>query len=50
MTLIINGQAKPSQIVSHHFAIDDVPMAYEKFDKRKDGNTKVLIRFGKQAA
>lgn len=43
--LIINGRAKPGKIVSHHISIDDVPEAYEKFDKRIDGYTKVLIRF-----
>jgi glutathione-independent formaldehyde dehydrogenase len=43
--LIVNGRAKPSKIVSHHISIDDVPEAYDKFDKRIDGYTKVLIRF-----
>lgn len=43
--LIVNGRAKPSKIVSHHISIDAVPEAYEKFDKRADGYTKVLIRF-----
>jgi glutathione-independent formaldehyde dehydrogenase len=43
--LIINGRAKPSKIVSHHIAIDDVPEAYEKFDRRIEGHTKVLIQF-----
>jgi len=46
--LIVNGRAKPSKIVSHHIAIDDAPEAYEKFDKRIDGYTKVLIKFGEQ--
>lgn len=44
--LIVNGRAKPSKIVSHHIAIDAAPEAYDKFDKRIDGYTKVLIRFG----
>jgi glutathione-independent formaldehyde dehydrogenase len=49
--LIVNGRAKPSQIVSHHITIEQAPEAYEKFDKRVDGYTKVLIRFdGKKAA
>jgi glutathione-independent formaldehyde dehydrogenase len=43
--LIVNGRAKPSKIVSHHIDIDDVPEAYEKFDQRIEGYTKVLIRF-----
>ena len=50
--LIVNGRAKPSKIVSHHIRIDQAPDAYEKFDKRIEGYTKVLIRFdeGKAAA
>jgi glutathione-independent formaldehyde dehydrogenase len=50
--LIVNGRAKPSKIVSHHIRIDEAPDAYEKFDKRIEGYTKVLIRFdeGKAAA
>ena len=41
--LIISGRAKPSFVVSNHCDIDDAPMAYEKFDKRIDGYTKVLL-------
>lgn len=48
--MIVNGKAKPSQIVSHHIQIDEVPDAYNKFDKRIEGYTKVLIRFDKKAA
>ena len=48
--LIVNGRAKPSQIVSHHIGIDDAPGACEKFDKRIDGYTKVLIRFDERTA
>lgn len=43
--LIVNGRATPGKIVSHHIQIDEVPNAYEKFDKRIEGYTKVLIRF-----
>jgi glutathione-independent formaldehyde dehydrogenase len=43
--LIVNGRAKPSQIVSHHIDIDEAPDAYSKFDQRIEGYTKVLIRF-----
>lgn len=43
--LIIQGKATPGKIVSHHIKIDKAPEAYEKFDKREDGYTKVLIRF-----
>ncbi|KAF1991610.1 GroES-like protein [Aulographum hederae CBS 113979] len=41
--LITSGKAKPSFVVSHDINIDDAPGAYEKFDKRIDGYTKVLI-------
>jgi glutathione-independent formaldehyde dehydrogenase len=46
--LIVNGRAKPSKIISHHIQIDQAPDAYEKFDRRIDGYTKVVIRFGKE--
>ena len=41
--LIISGKAKPSFVVSHEISIDQAEDAYEKFDKRIDGYTKVLI-------
>lgn len=41
--LIIFGRAKPSFVVSHEVSIDEASDAYEKFDKRIDGYTKVLI-------
>jgi threonine dehydrogenase-like Zn-dependent dehydrogenase len=37
------GTAKPSFIISHNIKLDDAPTAYEKFDKRIEGYTKVLI-------
>jgi glutathione-independent formaldehyde dehydrogenase len=43
--LIVNGKAKPSQIVSHHILVEDAPDAYEKFDYRIHGYTKELISF-----
>ncbi len=48
--LIVNGKAKPSQIVSHRIPIDQAPDAYDKFDRRVDGYTKVLIKFGEKVA
>jgi glutathione-independent formaldehyde dehydrogenase len=48
--LIVNGRAKPSKIISHHIQIDQAPDAYEKFDRRIDGYTKVVIRFGNEKA
>jgi len=41
--LIIAGRAKPSFVVSHELPLADAPMAYEKFDKRIDGYTKVVL-------
>ncbi len=43
--MIIGGVAKPSFIVSHHISIDEAPQAYDKFDHKEDGYTKVIIRF-----
>jgi glutathione-independent formaldehyde dehydrogenase len=48
--LIVNGKAKPSQIVSHRIRIDEAPEAYKKFDQRIEGYTKVLIKFDEKAA
>jgi glutathione-independent formaldehyde dehydrogenase len=41
--LIITGRAKPSFVVSHELPLDQAPVAYEKFDKRVEGYTKVLL-------
>jgi len=41
--LIISGRAKPSFVVSHECGLDEAPTAYEKFDKRIEGYTKVLL-------
>ncbi len=41
--LIIRGQAKPSVIVSHEMSLDEAVGAYDQFDKRADGWTKVLL-------
>ncbi|WP_210508909.1 glutathione-independent formaldehyde dehydrogenase [Naasia sp. SYSU D00057] len=41
--LIIRGRANPSLIVSHEVGLDEAPNAYDKFDKRIDGYTKVLL-------
>jgi glutathione-independent formaldehyde dehydrogenase len=42
--LIIAGRAKPSVIVSHRLTLDEAPGAYEKFDQRRDGYTKVVLK------
>jgi len=41
--LIITGRATPSFVVSHKLPLDQAPTAYEKFDKRVEGYTKVLL-------
>ena len=42
--LILAGVAKPSFLVSHRLPLDAAGQAYEKFDKRVDGYTKVLLK------
>lgn len=41
--LIIAGRAKPSFVVSHECSLDEAVEAYDKFDKRIEGYTKVLL-------
>jgi glutathione-independent formaldehyde dehydrogenase len=41
--LIIEGRAKPSFVVSHELPLEQAPDAYEKFDKRVEGYTKVIL-------
>lgn len=41
--MIVSGKAKPSFVVSHEINIDEAPTAYQKFDQRIEGYTKVLI-------
>ena len=41
--LIIAGRANPSFVVSHVVKLDEAPDAYQKFDKRIDGYTKVIL-------
>ncbi len=48
--LIHTGKAKPSLIVSHELSLDQAPEAYQSFDERKDGWTKVVLKPGKQKA
>ncbi|WP_030858777.1 glutathione-independent formaldehyde dehydrogenase [Streptomyces sp. NRRL S-37] len=42
--MIIQGRAKPSFVVSHELPLDQAPSAYDKFDKRIEGYTKVVLR------
>lgn len=41
--LIIRGRANPGLIVSHELGLDEAVNAYDQFDKRVDGWTKVLL-------
>jgi glutathione-independent formaldehyde dehydrogenase len=42
--MIIAGRAKPGFVVSNTVPLDDAPAAYEKFDKRIEGYTKVILQ------
>ncbi len=42
--LIHEGKAKPSFLVSHQLSLNEAPEAYQHFDSRKRGWTKVLLR------
>ena len=44
--LIRAGKAKPSMIVSHTLPLAQAPQAYEHFDKRSAGWTKVILKPG----
>lgn len=44
--LIHLGKAKPSLIVSREITLAGAPDAYEHFNKRDDGWTKVLLHLG----
>jgi len=41
--LIHAGRANPSWIISHELALDEAPDAYQHFDARDDGWTKVVL-------
>lgn len=49
--LIVAGQAKPSQIITHRLPLDQAPEAYRRFDQRGVGEgeeyTKVVLRPGR---
>ncbi|TQS21201.1 glutathione-independent formaldehyde dehydrogenase [Microbispora sp. KK1-11] len=42
-TLIHEGKARPSWVVSHELDLDDAPGGYEHFDRRDSGWTKVVL-------
>ena len=45
--LIERDKAKPSLLVSHELSLEQAPEAYENFDQRKKGWTKVVLKPGK---
>jgi threonine dehydrogenase-like Zn-dependent dehydrogenase len=44
--LIAEGKATPSFIISHELPLDRAAEAYENFDARKEGWTKVVLKPG----
>jgi threonine dehydrogenase-like Zn-dependent dehydrogenase len=46
--LIHTDRAKPSWIISHEISLDEAPDAYEHFDSREKGWTKVILHPGEQ--
>jgi glutathione-independent formaldehyde dehydrogenase len=44
--LIVTGHARPSTIVSHRLALSEAPEAYRRFDERREGYLKVVLRAG----
>ena len=42
--LIISGKATPRFVVSHEVPLDAAADAYDKFDKRIDGYTKIILK------
>jgi len=43
-SLIHEGRANPSWIVSHELSLSEAPSAYKYFDARDDGWTKVVLK------
>jgi glutathione-independent formaldehyde dehydrogenase len=41
--LIISGRAEPSFVVSKELPLEDAPDAYERFDNREEGYSKVIL-------
>ncbi len=42
--MITEGRARPGFVVSHEVPLDEAPVAYQKFDQRVDGCTKVILK------
>lgn len=41
--LIVAGRARPSFVVSKELSLDEAPEAYERFDRREEGYSKVVL-------
>jgi glutathione-independent formaldehyde dehydrogenase len=41
--MIVQGAARPGQIVSHRVPLSQAPDAFAKFDQRADGYIKVVL-------
>jgi alcohol dehydrogenase len=44
MKVVASGRFDPTQLITHHFALDDIAEAYELFSNRRDGVLKIAIR------
>jgi glutathione-independent formaldehyde dehydrogenase len=42
--MIIAGRARPSFVVSKELPLSQAPDAYERFDRREEGYSKVVLR------
>jgi glutathione-independent formaldehyde dehydrogenase len=42
--LITDGRATPGFVVSHELPLEQAPAAYQKFDQRVEGYTKVILK------
>lgn len=42
---IVKGEIDPSKIITHRIKLNEAPDAYKKFDEKKDGCIKVIIKF-----
>jgi threonine dehydrogenase-like Zn-dependent dehydrogenase len=43
MQRVVRGELDPSFVITHRFRLDDAPMAYELFQKKRDGCIKVVL-------
>lgn len=41
--LIVAGRAAPGFVVSKQVTLGEAPEAYERFDRREEGNSKVVL-------